>query len=213
MTVIDAVRLGDMAGLRAALKEDPSAVTDTDLHGVPALMLAIYHQNHEAVALLLKAGAPVDAFAACVLGKLDDLESALDADPNLISAFSGDGWTLLHYAAYFGQPKVAELLLRRGADVKARSHNPSMNLALHSAAAGGHVKILKLLLEAGSPVNATEAAGYTALHSAAQNGDLESIKVLLEHEAHAGWAAADGKTPIDLAREHGHIEAGKLLLA
>lgn len=212
MTVVDAIRLGDLAGLRQALQDDPSSATDTDLHGVPALLLAIYHHNADAIDLLLRAGAPVDAFAASAMGKLEELEKAIDANPAIVGANSGDGWTMLHYAAYFGQLNAAVLLLRRGADVHANSHNPSLNQPLHSAAAGGHPKLVQLLLKAGAAVNATDSAGYTALHASAQNGDLESIRALLAHKAHAGWAAADGKTPIDVAREHRHAEAAQLLL-
>lgn len=213
MTAIDAIRLGDLAGLRRALAEDPSAVTDTDAQGVPLLMLAIYHHNADAVALLLRAGAALDAFAASALGKLPEIEKAIDEAPEIIASHSADGWTMLHYAAYFGQVAAASLLIRRGADVRVKSRNPSRNEPLHSAAAGAHAKIVELLLEAGAPVYATDAAEYTALHSAAQNGDLDSIRVLMAYKAHAGWAAADGKTPIDIAREHGHTEAAKLLLA
>ena len=84
-------------------------------------------------------GPKLDVFEAAALRRLDPLERLLKRSPKRATAFSKDGFTALHLAAYFGRPEAARLLLERGADVHARSGNsrlPTVKSPLHSAAAG-----------------------------------------------------------------------------
>jgi tetratricopeptide (TPR) repeat protein len=72
-----------------------------------------------------------------------------------------DPQTALHNAAFYGCPAAARVLLRHGADPKARGergHTP-----LHLAARKGHTDIAKLLLEHRSDINARDTEGKTPL--------------------------------------------------
>ena len=104
----------------------------------------------------------------------------LDGEPGLATAWSADGFTALHLAAYFGQEDAAKLLLARGAEPDAVARNASIVVTpLHSAAAGAHSAIVKLLLAAGADPNARQPDGSTALDAAQQNGDDESAEALV----------------------------------
>ena len=48
------------------------------------------------------------------MGDIERLRTLLDADPSLANAWSDDGFTPLHFAAFFNQPKAAQLLLDLG---------------------------------------------------------------------------------------------------
>lgn len=195
MHAIEAIRAGDLEALRAVLSADPSLASQTSDEGVPAVLLALYHRRQDMVELLLEAGAEVDFFTACALGRESLVAQRLDADPRLLSAHSPDGWTGLHLAAFFGRTGAVRLLLERGADPTALSTNASANLPLHAAAAGRSVELVRILLDAGTPPDAAQHGGFTALHSAAQNRDQAMIDLLLARGADLHAAAGDGRTP------------------
>ena len=58
--------------------------------------------------------------------------SAWTDDPGLATAFSPDGFTALHFAAFFGKAEVAHILLEAGADVDVYTQNAFANQPLHS---------------------------------------------------------------------------------
>ena len=128
------------------------------------------------------------------------LEELLDPEPELARAWSPDGFTALHYAAFFGQEDAAKLLLERGADAEVVARHESIHVTpLHSAAAGAHAGIVKLLLEHGADPNAAQDEGSTPLHSAADNDDRETVEALLAAGADASLANDAGQTPVQIA--------------
>jgi hypothetical protein len=111
-----AIGAGDVERARAILGEDPALATSRDEEGVSALMRARYRLDRALVEAVKRFVADLDVFEAAALGDLDRLTELLDADPSLANARSGDGFTVLHLAAFFGQAEAATLLLERGAD-------------------------------------------------------------------------------------------------
>ncbi|MBI5084971.1 MAG: ankyrin repeat domain-containing protein [Acidobacteria bacterium] len=198
MSVIAALKAGDLDAVIAALDASPEAVDERDEQGVPALMWSLYIRRQDLTDLLLARGAAVDFFAACALGRGDTAAAFLNGRPDLISSPSPDGWTALHLAAFFGHTPLAAALLERGADPLARSANPMANLPIHAAAAAQQPALVALLLQAGTPANSTQHGGYTPLHSACQNNDEESIALLLAHGGDLAHRADDGRTPASL---------------
>src|SRR5262249_57913846 len=97
-------------------------------------MSALYRGHHDIVDLLIESGAEIDAFAAAATGRLDDLRRT--ATDQTLNAYSYDGWTPLHLAAFFGRLEAARLLIALGADGHAVSRNSLTNTPLHAAAAG-----------------------------------------------------------------------------
>jgi len=79
-------------------------------------------------------------------------------------------------------------------DATARPRSSSL---LHLAVAGGHASVLKMLLQrCDIPVDARDAAGYTALQRAVFAGRSEMVALLLEHGADfCAGQQADGLSP------------------
>jgi ankyrin repeat protein len=139
---------------------------------------------------------------AAALDEVDRVRELLDRgeDPD---ARTPDGFTPLHLAAFFGAPRVAALLLERGADPGATADNPMRVQPLHSAAAGRHDDIALLLIDAGADVNARQQAGYTPLQAAAANGATELVRALLKAGADPQARNDAGASAADLAKEPG----------
>ena len=211
--VLVAIQQGDAARLRALLAEDASVAGARDGNGVSALMLAIYQQRKDLVDLLRVRRTQFDIFEAAALGRTDLVEDLLGQSPVVANTWSGDGFTPLHFAAFFGQDSVARILLEHHADAGAVSRNPMKVTPLHSAAAGRHNALVQVLLGGGSPVNAKQEHGWTALHAAAQNGDQAMVDLLLKYGANPKARNDDGLTPDQLAHEKGHAEIAERLRA
>jgi ankyrin repeat protein len=167
-------------------------------------MQALYEGDRERGEQLLDARGEPDVFEAAAFGRTDRLRELLDADPALAGGFSVDGFTALHFTAFFGHPQAAALLLERQADPRVRAQNPMAVEPLHSAAASGQGEIARMLLDAGADPNARQEGGFVPLHAAAQNGDAALAELLLERGADKTIATDDGRTAADIAMQAGH---------
>lgn len=209
--LLSAVQAGDSDKVRKLLNEDPRLASARDHQGVSALMHAYYHRRLDIAALLLGAGPHLDLFEATVAGNAERVAEILNQDPSAAKAFSPDGFTALHLAAFFAHAEIARNLIRHGAEVAASSQNAMRVTPLHSAAAAHSGEIVRLLLENGAPVNQQQQGGWTALHAAADSGDREMVKSLVEYGADALIRNDEGKSPVDLARAKGYPELLELL--
>jgi len=190
---------------------DPTLIDARSRTGESAILTAVYHRQKEIVNLLVARGAPLDLFEASAAGEVERVERLLGEGGAPITAYSGDGWTPLHLAAFFGHTKIAELLLAHDADVAARSLNPTGNTPLHAALAGNHKFVAGVLIGGGADVNAADAAGWRPLHLAAANNNLDALKALIAQGADVGAANGEGKSALSLAQEKNHREAAALL--
>lgn len=132
-------------------------------------MAALYRGHQPIVDALIHLGADVDVFAAAGTGRLADLTRAL-GHPGAVNAFSFDGWTPLHLAAFFGRVEAARALLDAGAALHAVSRNSLRNTPLHAAVAGKNADVALLLLEKGADPSIRDAGDYTSLEIAKENG-------------------------------------------
>ncbi len=205
--MIEAVKAGDADGLRRILEGDPAAADGRADGGESPLLTAMYHGRRDLAELMLGHGWQPDPFDSAVLGDVERLRAALDAEPGLVTRFSHDGGTLLHLAGFFGSVEAVRLLLAHGADPNGFSINSLRNTPLHAGLAGLlPVEGARLLVEAGADVNARQHGGFSPMHSAANRGAVEIIDLLLERGADPDAAAEDGRRPIDFARERGHAQ-------
>jgi uncharacterized protein len=212
--LISAIQAGDADALLAILRDDPHAAGAFGADGASPLLVAIYHGRADLAELLRSHGRVPDAFEAAALGDAERLREVLDAEPSAAAAFSGDGWTALHLAAFFGHEEALRLLLARGADPNAPSTNAMRNTPLHAGLAGRlGIEGARRLVDAGADVHARQSGGYTLLQTAASRGAIDVIDLLLDGGADPDAASDDGRRAIDLARERGHADAAAHLVA
>jgi uncharacterized protein len=158
MNVFELIDAGDKDALADALSQDPDLAGRRNADGLSPVLHALYTGKDELVDTILDANPPLDAFDAAAVGRTRGLEELLEADPSLVAAWSADGFTALHLAAFFGQEDAAELLLDRGADPRVVSRHREIQVApVQSAAAGEHDAIVRLLLERGAELDDFES--------------------------------------------------------
>jgi uncharacterized protein len=200
---LDAIKAGDLERVKEMISADPRLVDAQTGTGDSAVLTAVYHRHKEIANLLVARGATLTLGEACAAGERERAERLLEEGAD-VNAYTPDGWTPIHLAAFFGHAKVAELLLACGANVTAVSKNPTGNTPLHAALAGSHPIVAGLLIGSGADVNAADSAGWRPLHLAAANNNLDAIKALVEQGADIGATNREGLTPLQLAEQKNH---------
>jgi uncharacterized protein len=168
---------------------------------ISPLLQALYEGRTDEARAIAASRSDLDVFEAAAIGDVERLRELLEGDASLAAAWSEDGFTPLHFAAFFGHPDAAKLLVERGADLEARSTNEQFALdaaPLHSASAAGQLEVCRVLLDAGADVNAVQHGGYTALLDAAANKNQELVDFLLERGADADARLDDGRGTAEL---------------
>ncbi len=208
--LLDAVSADDAARVSELVAADPFLATVRDRDGVSAIMRSRYRFDRATTDALLAVDPELDVFEATALGYIDRLRERLDEDPARAAAFSADGFTALHFAAFFGKAEAARVLLTAGADVGVISRNDLACQPLHSAAAGLHHEVCRVLIAAGSDVDARQnGSGSRPLHAAAQHGDDELVELLLSAGADPFLRTDAGDTPVDTAEAAGHVDVAR----
>ncbi|MGH2374984.1 MAG: ankyrin repeat domain-containing protein [bacterium] len=141
---------------------------------------AAAHVGNAAVAEhLLSHGAPLDICTAATLGRRNDVERLLGADPAAVHAIGAHGIPLLAHAALSGDVALLEGLVDRGAQ-------EGVSYALHNAVIMGHEHAARWLLEDARPdLTWTNFQGKTALAVALERGFEPLARLLREHGATA----------------------------
>jgi ankyrin repeat protein len=197
--LFDAIHANDKDKVALLVTGKPQLARARNDAGVSALMQSRYEGRREIVDTLRSAVGELDVFEAATLGDVPRLQSLLTSDPGLAQAFSNDGFTALHLAAFFAQPEAAAKLLQSGADSNAVATNAMKVAVINSAAASGRADLVKLVLTAGADPNARQMAGYTALHAAAAHHNVEMTQALLDAGADPSLRSDDGQSAADTA--------------
>ena len=135
----------------------------------------------------------VQLCSACIAGDVAVARRALREDPTLLECHgevadahkphmrriaAHDGWPPLHLAAHYGHLPVVKLLVERGADLEAVSHNSIGNTALAAASFGNRFDVVRYLLGRGASLDARNRNGKTALDRAAETGRTQMAQLL-----------------------------------
>ncbi|MGZ4135107.1 MAG: ankyrin repeat domain-containing protein [Tumebacillaceae bacterium] len=202
--MIAAVKSRDVSRVKELLGQDETLANTKTESGESPLLLSVYYGAKDVTDYLLNRGVELNMFEAASIGNTQKLQEFLQVNPEAINDYSGDGWTALALAAFFGHKETAEWLLNNGADLMKRSTNAMDNTPLHAALAGRRTEVAKLLVEHGADINNVAGGGWTPLHLAAANGDAEMVDILLTREAQFNLKNDDGHTPLALAEQYKH---------
>ena len=150
---------GNLARVRELLDVHPAALNLRAPWNETAIEAATQMGNKAIIELLIGRGAPVDFLTACVLGRMDDVETELKADPTRANARGVHDLPALYFAAIGGDLQIAKRLLRGGADVNARAESAA---PIHGAVMGGSAAMVRLLLEQGADPSLPDYKGRGA---------------------------------------------------
>ena len=217
--LVDAVKSGDRAAVRALLAEKADA-NAAEPDGTTALHHAIQRADAETVDLLIAAGADAKAInrygisalhLAATIGSAPILERLLQAGAPADSATS-EGETALMAASRNGDAASVKLLVSRGARVDA-TEGWKGQTALMWAAAENNAAAMRILIDAGANVKARSKAGvFTPLLFAVRAGHVEATRVLLDAGASVNEPMDDGTSPLVLTLINGHYELASFLV-
>jgi hypothetical protein len=172
----------------------------------------------------MKTPAFLDFIRLVIDGEVDKVSEILNANPALattaspvgasrqeaktfffesISHYLYAGDTALHMAAAeFGRP-MAELLVARGADYRAKNRRGAE--PIHYAAdtnrwdPNGQAEVIAYLLRIGADPNTLDASGVAPLHRAVRTRSEVAVRALLDGGANPRQPNKSGTTPLHLA--------------
>jgi ankyrin repeat protein len=179
-SLMQAIQRGDTA-LVSRLIESGISPNVKDDDGVPALMLATLVADAACVELLLKRGADANqadsAGATALMWAVPDIAKVrvlLEHGAN-VNAKSKSGRTpLLIAAAYPGTVDLLDLLLARGADLRAKD-NPGFS-ALAMALRSSDIEVVRFLVDKGlDPKDEVPAAALIAVYARARPAVIDAM--------------------------------------
>jgi uncharacterized protein len=179
--------------------------------------------------------APIQA--AIQKGDAAQVRILIGEDPDLLSARTPEGVSLVTLACYYRQPAIAAIFMECGGTLdlfdacavgdEERVHallktfpesidaySPDGFYPLGLAAFFGHNKIVEYLLAAGADVNQSSknALKVAPIHAAVSNGDIEIVRTILNRGADVDAHQQKGFTALQAAAGAGREDLVELLI-
>jgi len=208
---------------------------ECDDSGLKAVHIAVKHDNHKALMVLLNTGFLVKArssvegltplHVAALHGRVIALELLIQRGASLDArtrGFGHEGFNALHIAAKSGHLEVVARLLQlattSGKKDLIESRTLSQGLtALHLATRYGHQSILQFLIDSGAQLEArtegTTGRGYGAFHIAVKYGQCDAIVRLLDAGISVDTTTSyKALTALHIAARYNQVAALRLLI-
>ena len=152
-----------------------------------------------------------DIFKASKHGNVESVLYRIAEIPTLLNnPKENNHYTPINVAAYYGQPSLVDVLIRRGALIEipdVDGHTPLIN-----AARKGHTECVEILLKNGAKVDVFDKKGNCALHYAAAGCYHLIAQALLRAGANVNARNANQETPLILASQVGDETTVQLLV-
>jgi ankyrin repeat protein len=169
-TIFELIDAGDADGLRALLSREPQAAAQHDAQGLSAVMRAAYRGL---AGVVLAADPPLGPFDRIVVGRSDGLPAP--------GAWTADGFTPLHLAAFANNADAARALLAAGADPNVLATATFARVTpLGTCAFANAVDVARVLLAHGADPHIGEDGAYTVEAEAVARGSDELIQLIRE---------------------------------
>jgi len=141
-TIFELIDGGDAQGIREVLSSDPGAAAEHDENGLTVLMRAAY-RGGDVFDAVRAANPPLEPFDRIMVGESDGLPAP--------DAWTPDGFTPLHIAAFAHNVEAARVLLKAGADPNVFATASFARVTpLGTCAFAGANDVAELLLEHGA---------------------------------------------------------------
>jgi uncharacterized protein len=147
-TIFELIETDDAEGLRDLLAANPAAAAEHDEQGVSAVMRAAYRRS-EVLEAVRAANPPLGPFDRIMVGESDGLPAP--------DAWTPDGFTPLHIAAFARNTEAARKLLEAGADPNVFATASFARVTpLGTCRFAGAAEVAELLLAHGADPSLTE---------------------------------------------------------
>lgn len=212
--------------LAIALGSYPSAVTyllsigsnpnERNKEGQSPLHVALSTKNLAAAQALYKAGGDLYLLDNTGLSPLTQVFGAAAAfseaffTEDVLEARDSARNTPLFYTAYQSNLAMAQLLLKKGASIRAQ--NLTGQTVLHEAVRLGNVALAGLLLKNGALINLADNQGNTPLHNLVQFESMEMGELLLASGADVGAKNKEGRSVLQEAVRRNLVKVSTWLL-
>jgi uncharacterized protein len=172
-SIFELIDAGDANAVRQRLAEEPDAAAAHDEQGLTVLMRAAY-RGGDMLDAVRAANPPLEPFDRIMVGEADGLPAP--------DAWSPDGFTPLHLAAFAHNAEAARRLLEAGADPDVVSTASFARVTpLGTCAFAGATEVARVLLAHGADPTISEDGRFTPLDAALENGNEELAALLREH--------------------------------
>ena len=156
------------------------------------------------------AGAETPLVDAAMNGDARSVRSLLRQTVD-VNVTQPDGMTALHWAAHLDNVEIASLLLRAGADFRAR--NRTGIAPMYLATVNGSAAMIGTLLDAGDDANAVLAETLeTVLMLTSKTGNADAVRLLLDRGAEVNATQARDFSALMFAAAEGHANVIELLI-
>lgn len=153
----------------------------------------------------------LDSINALLTNENINLEEKLPYNTKIDNWYIG-GATPLMLASYLGYDHIVDLLLKKGADIRARDEVDG-SMSIHIASANGRLNVIRTLLNYDDTIiNENDNKGNSPLHWASMKDKTDTVKLLIENGADVEAVDKDWWTPLHYAAAFATFDTIKTLV-